>query len=170
MKKDTLHKTVIVFCVFALLGLGSYLYQRSQNNAPVPAPLPQKRENVVRKIKLEDLAPPPRRLTTDQAAIRGLQNCERQRLTITDCVDAMRRSVDVQAAMPSQATESGFQGFIMFPLNNGNNVIMDYNTQDLTQQSIFYGDFSSLQDLIEQGGMGSGILSRINSIEKRYPE
>ena len=78
MKQDTLHKTVIVICVFALLGLGSYLYQRAQNNPPVPAPLPEQRENVVRRITLQDLAPPERRVTTDQVAIRGLQNCEKQ--------------------------------------------------------------------------------------------
>ena len=169
MSKDVLQKTVILLLVLVLVGAGGYLWQRQAQKPPVEAPLPQKRERVVRTITLKDTADPARRFATDNAAMEAVRNCEAAGINITACVAQLRQRYDVQAGLPAAVADDGFEGFIMFPLSGGGNLILDYNAADHREQSVFYGDFSDLQDLVEQGGLGDRLLGRINSIQRQLP-
>ena len=123
---------------------------------------------MVRPITLEDTARANRRYANDEYVMQSLRACQTRGLTIRQCGEQLRERFDVQAGLPDEPAADGFQGFIMFPLKRGN-MIVGYNPTDRRDLPVFYGDFSDLQDLVEQGGLGDKLLNRINSIERSIP-
>lgn len=127
----------------------------------------------------EEADMPPERLTpTEETAslnlfendvdvVEAVKRCEAQALLLTDCVAQLRQNnFEVTGLVPDEIGADGFQGLMVFPLQGGNTVIMDYNTQDLKRQFLYFGTYESLKDAVDQGALDHTSQENFNSLRQ----
>lgn len=103
---------------------------------------------------------------SDIDAVEVLKRCEAEGLTIQSCVSELRENnYEVTGLATAEVRENGFQGLLIFPLQNGETVIMDYNTDDRSQQFLFFGTYDSLKDAVDQGAMDDVSSENIRSLK-----
>lgn len=114
--------------------------------------------------QIEDQVPEIKRFSSDADAIEALKRCEALTISFADCVQEIQKTYTVTGLEPDQVQEDGFAGFMVFPLEDGETVILDYNIKDDAQQFIYFGDIDALKTAANSGAFDEAFAKRVHAV------
>ncbi len=117
---------------------------------------------------MED-APKITNFESDGDAIEALKRCEAEGVTLKTCVHALQENYVVTGLEADKIARDGFEGFMVFPLADGETVILDYNAKDPEKQFIYFGDVKCLQEKTLAGEYDKKFTSRVNAVTAVVP-
>ena len=102
----------------------------------------------------------------DSAALEALKQCESAQITMADCIASLRRNnYEVTGLAPKHVGDDGFQGLMVFPMQSGSTVIMDYNTKDRSKQFMYFGSYASLKQAVEDQQLDLRSQANLSALE-----
>lgn len=102
----------------------------------------------------------------DADAVEALKRCEGDKIALTDCVEQLRKNYVVTGLVPEQVSADGFAGFMVFPLADGETLILDYNTLDQAKQFVYFGTFEELAAAAQKGDLDETLTRRVKRVKK----
>jgi hypothetical protein len=103
---------------------------------------------------------------SDADAIEAIRRCEAEKTGFKACITALQKDYVVTGLVPDNLAKDGFAGFMIFPLQDGDTVILDYNEMNDAQQFIYFGNFESLKKAANAGAFDDTFAERVNAVKK----